>query len=211
MSKSSKKNVYIVGPDNSVTNLFWGRNYNIDRIRDPDLIVFTGGSDINPKIYGHNKIHECGYIWDERDKRELEIYEKFKGVPMVGICRGAQLLNSLSGGSLYQHVTGHQDGPHEVTDLTGVMPYKTFTINSCHHQMMIPSDEGEILCFSKNLSRCYLGDPSKNLPIPKVDVEVVYYEKTKSLCFQAHPEWYGKQKDADCPTYFFKLIDEVFN
>ena len=202
---SRRKNVRVIGPDSNVTGLFFNAGFSVDNIKDPDLVVFTGGADINPLIYKQNPIKECGVIFHDRDRRELAAYEKYKDIPKVGICRGAQLLNVLSGGSMYQHVTGHH-GQHQVTNLLGNVYKESLVTNSCHHQMMIPGKDGELLAFSDRRSTSYLADPEAKLSPPEVDVEVVYYDTTKSLCFQAHPEWYPAQPGADCPQYFIKLI-----
>lgn len=198
--------VRIIGTDLSVSTMFWKEGYQV--VSTPkdkaDLIVFTGGEDINPALYGEKPIPETQYFNTKRDDREVEAYETYKKTPKVGICRGGQLLNILSGGSMFQHVDLHIGCNHFVTDLTEIMDKPDVYLNSCHHQMMIPGKDGELLAYAKKSTQ-QLGDPAKKRPKLEYDPEVIYYESTKSLCFQAHPEW--TTDSHDCYKYFFKLID----
>lgn len=77
---------------------------NIDML---DGLIITGGYDINPLRYGedpHEKLQEISY---ERDEYEFYLFEKAieKKKPVFGICRGHQLINVASGGTLYQDVS----------------------------------------------------------------------------------------------------------
>lgn len=69
-----------------------------------DGILFSGGDDINPTCYGEPQLRQCGDICPLRDEYELLLcrlaVERRK--PVLGICRGAQLLNVTLGGTLYQ-------------------------------------------------------------------------------------------------------------
>lgn len=76
-----------------------------------DGIIFSGGCNINPSWYGGTLIEEqC-----EEDKirnefeRELFILSKMKKKPILGICRGCQLINVLQGGSLIQKIDNEVD------------------------------------------------------------------------------------------------------
>lgn len=125
-------------------------------------------------------------------------WENFIDLPKIGICRGAQFLNVKSGGAMWQDVNNHTKD-HVATDI--LFTNTELTVSSTHHQMMIPSPDGEILAFAKEATQFKSAsdrDPTR------VDAEVVWYEKTKSLCFQPHPELAGY---SDCRDYFFDLID----
>ena len=74
-----------------------------------DIIILSGGGDINPKLYGEEP-HEMIYaLDDERDTTELLLVEHLLATkaPTLAICRGMQLINVALGGSLYQHVPDH--------------------------------------------------------------------------------------------------------
>ncbi|HEY2288338.1 MAG TPA: gamma-glutamyl-gamma-aminobutyrate hydrolase family protein [Streptosporangiaceae bacterium] len=123
-----------------------------------DAIILAGGGDIDPARYGAERDPHCGPSSDERDGAELALAAAglATGVPVLGICRGLQVLNVALGGTLHQHlpdVVGHDGhspvpdgyGAHEVsvapgsrlaailnrTDLTDHLPV---VVPTHHHQ-----------------------------------------------------------------------------
>lgn len=106
-----------------------------------DGVLFTGGVDINPKLYGEEIDPKCGEIADVRDafeQRLMEVVEQYD-IPVFGICRGIQSMNVLSGGSLHQHRDNHQDVRHDVevkagTRLHAILGKTCINANSYHHQ-----------------------------------------------------------------------------
>jgi putative glutamine amidotransferase len=75
-------------------------------LRPLDGLVLSGGGDLDPETYG-GEVHEKTYMVDrERDRFELELAQLVldKGMPLLGICRGLQILNTALGGSLVPHV-----------------------------------------------------------------------------------------------------------
>lgn len=105
-----------------------------------DLVVLTGGEDISPAIYGETD-HK---IWPNqaRDEYELKVIKKFQGkVPIVGICRGLQILWASSGGKLIHDIKDYKGAAHPYHHImnlaVGWRPKSNnaFTyINSLHHQ-----------------------------------------------------------------------------
>ena len=75
---------------------------------EADLLLLPGGSDVHPRFYGQ-QINGSTDIDEARDERELALVDEFlrAGKPVVGICRGLQLLNVYFGGTLHQHILGH--------------------------------------------------------------------------------------------------------
>jgi len=71
-----------------------------------DGLVFSGGSDLDPSLYGAEAHAETGGVVRERDDFELELMQAAldRDVPMLAICRGSQVLNVALGGDLEQHV-----------------------------------------------------------------------------------------------------------
>jgi gamma-glutamyl-gamma-aminobutyrate hydrolase PuuD len=112
-----------------------------------DGLVFTGGSDLNPATYGQEPHRESTGFHDQRDRAELALIREAlaRDMPVLGICRGMQLLNVALGGDLIQHLgrDTHKGPPgrytfHEVTvepgtRLAEVLGAGTRT-HSCHHQ-----------------------------------------------------------------------------
>lgn len=177
---------------------------------DADFVVFTGGEDVNPELYGEPCMAKTNFSRD-RDEKEKAIYEATleKGLPMVGICRGGQFLNVMNGGSMWQHVTNHC-GNHVARIETP--PYnegnkrRTIMVTSTHHQMMKPTDEAIVLAtasvaLEKNSPAFTQLGKKEDVP----DIEVVYYDDTNCLCFQPHPEM--RNAPADCVDFFEECLE----
>lgn len=105
-----------------------------------DAVLFSGGSDLNPKLYGEEITLSVG-IDDKRDKEEYEYLDAFtkKNKPIFGICRGIQVINVYFGGSLYQHIgDNHKDGAHNINIIKNSFIDKAYPngmrSNSSHHQ-----------------------------------------------------------------------------
>jgi putative glutamine amidotransferase len=124
----------------------------IDRL---DGLVLSGGNfDIDPRYYGEKPIKGLGELKLERTEFELEMSTAAfrRGLPVLGICGGAQAINVALGGSLYQDIAtqipgagAHERGgrPHAVdhpirikpgTRLFQILGRKRLTVNTTHHQ-----------------------------------------------------------------------------
>lgn len=139
-----------------------------------DLIVFEGGTDIESSLYGeepgsHNEIPNR-----KRDQFEVEIFRLAvqERIPMLGICRGAQLITALTGGKLIQHMEGHR-GSYPFIAFTGMKKSKVIKGICAHHQACVPTEDAKILAMS----------------IPDNVPEIFWYPKIKALCIQGHPAW----------------------
>lgn len=133
-------------------------------------IILWGGVDINPKWYGEEPHPMTQKPNDARDVFEFKIARHAieQGIPVVGICRGAQLLCVVNGGKLIQHVPEHQNCHHKITVKGGTIIKE---VKADHHQVMIPVGNFELL------------GQYHNVP------EIIWYPETKCLCVQPHPEW----------------------
>jgi gamma-glutamyl-gamma-aminobutyrate hydrolase PuuD len=207
------KRVFIVHSSPEYVELFEDLGYTsyhdlLDEQLNPvDLIVFTGGSDVTPSLYGH-PAHPYTSNSVYRDVTESSVFEKAlqHRIPMVGICRGGQFLNVMSGGTMYQHVEGHTRS-HEITDvLTGDVVY----VSSTHHQMMKPSSKA-LLVASSTIGgyREWWDGTIFRREASELDYEVVYYEHTNSLCFQPHPE-FNHPEYHGMKRYFQTLLLKFF-
>ena len=78
----------------------------LDRL---DGLILSGGADIDPDSYGAERHPATGLTMPERDRTELALTRRAieRDMPVLGICRGMQLLNVAFGGSLYQHLPEH--------------------------------------------------------------------------------------------------------
>lgn len=178
-----------------------------EQLEPVDLVVFTGGEDVTPGLYGA-QAHPTTHNSVERDIFEKSVFDTCirHNIPMVGICRGGQFLNVMSGGAMYQHVQGHTRS-HSITDATtGEVVY----VSSTHHQMMKPSSKG-ILVASSTIGgerEWFEGDVFMR-DVSNQDIEVVYYEDTKCLCFQPHPEFTGPEYEG-MKMYFKSLLERYY-
>ena len=71
-----------------------------------DGVIFSGGDDVDPSCYGRKKLPVCGPVVPERDLTELRLFSfaRRRGLPILGICRGIQLINVAMGGTLIQDI-----------------------------------------------------------------------------------------------------------
>jgi gamma-glutamyl-gamma-aminobutyrate hydrolase PuuD len=89
-----------------------------ETIESVDAVIFTGGSDINPACYDEPAHPETFGVDDRRDEGEFALLREAleAEVPVLGICRGIQLLNVALGGNLHQHlpeIVGHDGHKHD--------------------------------------------------------------------------------------------------
>lgn len=198
------KKVFIVNGSWAYLTLFNNLGFNTQcSLQEADLVCFTGGADVTPSYYGDKK-HPKTFNDPFRDEEETKVFAFCidNNIPMVGICRGGQFLNVMSGGRMYQDVEKHTRS-HNITDkVTGEVVYVTST----HHQMMMPSEQAEIVAVS------YLGGAREwyegqvlMRDKSEEDIEVVYYAHNRALCFQPHPELYASEHEG-MQQYFRSLI-----
>ncbi|MZF90673.1 gamma-glutamyl-gamma-aminobutyrate hydrolase family protein [Streptomyces sp. SID5643] len=118
-----------------------------------DGLVIAGGPDVEPVRYGAEREERTGPPAPDRDAWELALIDAAlaAGVPLLGICRGMQLLNVALGGTLVQHIDGHAEvvgvfGGHAVKPVPGslyggIVPEETF-VPTYHHQAVDRLGEG---------------------------------------------------------------------
>lgn len=192
----------IIG-DGIVERMFVDQGWvSVSDVTQADLVVFTGGEDVSPCLYGE-KTHPTSYCNMNRDFQEIAIFRSAleRSIPMVGICRGGQFLNVMSGGKLWQDVRGHAiRGTHRAIR-QDVDRDRYINVTSTHHQMMRPGNEGIVLL---------LADWADYVTTVGVEahiqgVESVYYPNTNCLCFQPHPEYLAGE---GCRPLFFEYIQK---
>lgn len=170
-----------------------------------DVVLFTGGEDVNPALYGRGK-HPKTIVNEKRDEEEVKLYEQAQemGLACIGICRGAQFLAVMNGAKLVQDMDGHTE-PH-MTKLFGFP--KDVMVSSTHHQMMMPDANTNHMVLMRNKAlttykeSCSPRGVVYSCTNSLEDIECVFYPDTDTLCFQPHPEL----ADDDCRKAFFYCI-----
>lgn len=211
-SEKLRPKVYIIGGGFEYIKLMYRLGCDGAKgLDDADVVLFTGGEDVNPALYGEVCMAKTHYSRD-RDEKEKAIFEAalLKKLPMIGICRGGQFLNVMNGGKMWQHVTGHtiehvariEIPPFNENDMR-----RTIKVTSTHHQMMIPTEHAIVLATANeayekhSFDRYVAGRGGNDNP----DTEVVFYDDTNCLCFQPHPEF--KTAPADCVDFFEECLE----
>lgn len=184
--------LYVVGRNFGYSRAVENREL-VDNIKDAEVVLFTGGEDVCPDLYGC-KPHPYTYYTKKRDIEEMTAFRQMRTDQVAFcICRGVQLINILHGGLLVQNVYNHAiHGTHTITDGN-----RDYEITSLHHQMCYPfnidQNEYDILFWSKRqLSPEYEGDKIDRLPFDMYgEPEIIRYHKRGfPLCLgvQGHPE-----------------------
>jgi putative glutamine amidotransferase len=120
--------------------------------RGLDGLLLTGGGDVDPARYGQQAAPETASVDVERDEVELSLarFAAERTVPVLGICRGCQVLNVAFGGTLVQHLPDVTSQPHlvseprsepahdvevaEGSELRAVLGRGSIGVNTVHHQ-----------------------------------------------------------------------------
>lgn len=120
-----------------------------------DGLLLSGGGDLDPATYGSTPTKRVEGIDPQRDRTELELARRAlaEGKPVLGICRGLQILNVANGGTLYRDISEHPDAQrhtfypdlpfdllaHSIeisasSRLAQIVGRTTLAVNSLHHQ-----------------------------------------------------------------------------
>jgi len=137
-----------------------------DYIATLDGLILQGGADIDPRVYGEQPGSHLGPIDSVRDRFELELLRGFAAAnkPVLGVCRGMQLINVAFGGTLYQDLQAagasshshrsvelYDEHAHDLTFVEGGWLQQLYAgakgarVNSIHHQGVNRLGEGLVI------------------------------------------------------------------
>jgi len=183
------------------------------QIKSVDGIVISGGCDVNPLLYGEEPTQKQGFILKERDDFDVSVVKIATALkkPILGICRGLQILNVVFGGTLYQDLSfidgcyikhfqesrpslqGHTVNIYKGTKLHDILGESVISVNSFHHQAVKDIASGFIVnAISK-------------------DFVVEGIEKQGEDCvlgIQWHPEMMTAQGDMQMRKIFEKFVEK---
>lgn len=206
------RKIYVVGNGfKSYAN--WMQGVVVNDINEANLVLFAGGEDVCPTIYGE-PIGSKTYYNLKRDESEVKVFTEAKRlrIPCVGICRGSQFLGIMSGGRLVQH----QNNPYFIHPIK-THDDKTLLVSSTHHQAQYPYDMKEgcfkLLGWTEGISEVHLDGEDKEISKnPFKEAEIVYYPKSDCLAIQSHPEMlFNDVKYTDTIEYLQRLLDKFLN
>ena len=155
-------------------------------------LILSGGHDVDPHNYGEEPEQKLGDIWPERDKFDMRLLKlaEENGIPVLWICRGAQIINVYHGGTLYQDLSYRKEKTlkhsqcqtptlltHTVKTIAGtkiaeLLGKKEMQTNSFHHQLI-----KDVADDFKVSARCVDGV-----------VEAIENEDASVIAVQWHPE-----------------------
>lgn len=177
-----------------------------------DGLIFSGGGDIDPIYFGESPLRGIGEICPKRDLFELELARiALQGTkPVLGICRGMQLLNIAAGGSVYQDIKEFTKQEHnqrapkwypfhnvnisEDSQLYKLVGQNKIMVNSFHHQAVKRIGKGlKVVAWSNdNIIEAFEGEDNKRL-----------------LGVQWHPECSWKKDRISQAIFSFLINTEV--
>ena len=191
------QNVYVCGPEagpSFARMLAQAKCRKAESVDKADLVILTGGGvDVHPSLYGDpNEAHETMYFENQlcidTMCEYLDVWQEalLLGIPVVGICLGAQFLHVMHGGRLYQDVSNHYSS-HSMR-ATEEPNYIISEVSSVHHQLCVRNDSMRVLGETNVSSERWL---NRSICETRVypDIEAFMYENTLSIGFQGHPEY----------------------
>lgn len=174
-----------------------------------DVLVMTGGEDLDPARYGEPASPKLGAVNAKRDSFDFRLLEaaRRRRLPVVGICRGCQLLNVAFGGSLWQDLPSefparniqHRNTRHAIdidgaSRLSKVLGTTNIIVNSTHHQAVKDLAPGFRIAAKS----------------PKGVVEAIECDDYPALGVQFHPEKMAFDEDNEAFVRFFRDIGNLF-
>lgn len=182
-------------------------------VSELDGLIMTGGEDISPAYYGEQKHPNLGEVNDERDKYDLTLVKLAieHNIPLLGICRGLQLINIAMGGTLYQDLPSQHSQQinhrlesgemmaHSVSVLPNtqtkrILNTDSIKTNSLHHQAI-----------KKMAPGLTVSGKSKDGVIEMVEA----YPTRQILAVQFHPEYLTAKGDTLMGKFFQFLINKA--
>jgi len=182
-------------------------------LKKADGIIITGGEDVNPHLYDSDSLLAyCGVINDYRDSLEYKLinYALENKIPLLGICRGLQIINVSQGGSLIADIpTFVGDSLHR---LNGPVNHEVFIDKNSNLRHYISVDSGMVLsnhhqCINRIANVFVVSAIAKDSVIEAIEFADTA-NKAFFLAIQWHPEGmnYNLPLSKDIANEFLKNV-----
>lgn len=170
---------------------------------DSDLVVFTGGPDVEPMYYNEEPYPTTSWS-EDRDHSDIGVYMQCldEGIPMVGVCRGAQFLAVMNGAKLFQEIDNHY-GDHPIFDVKRKIQLER--VSSVHHQCVRPCADMEIIAVAHKATQRW-ANPEYCVEGRSAELEAFYFRDTCCFGVQGHPEYKDYNGYA---KWFLDYLDEL--
>lgn len=188
-----------------------------EQLAKVDVLVMTGGEDVNPKLYGQEPDPNLEDVNDERDTSDMALLKEAieEDMPVLCTCRGAQVLNVLQGGTLVQDIPTsdkykdakikHRDPNEEEFEihtinieedsiLAKIVGTTKLDVNSWHHQGIDKIGDGLKVTAT-----------SEDGMVEGIELEGSAYV----VGVQCHPEWSVEEGDDSFLVFFTDLMDQA--
>ena len=156
-----------------------------------DGLLCTGGPDVHPFRFGEETLRYCGDFSPLRDEAELSLFHQFykRKKPVLGICRGIQLINIALGGDIYQDLDA------QLPDRLPIAHKQPFRADApSHHVDLAPDSQLSRITGTTRLAVNSLHHQAVNIPGPELTVSAVSEDGfTEGLELSSHPFCIGVQ------------------
>ncbi len=184
---------------------------------DLDGLILQGGSDVSPSTYGEKALKPEWNGDEVRDRYEIELAKEFLACnkPVLGICRGAQLLNVLFGGTLYQDIE---------TQVKGAQVHRDWNVyDALHHPITFEGGSKLSQWYKSNGGKAVVNtvhhqavkDLGKGLVVEARAADGVIEairladEEPFAFAVQWHPEFHGEDKQLLDGSVMLKQFLEI--
>ena len=206
-----RKRIGVTRPTDGLDKLFIKRGWdatvlplfkNLKEEPDLDYIAFSGGVDVAPELYGHERHPFSDPVDWGREESDIDYHSLYRSIPKIGVCRGAQFLSVMNGSYLYQHIHSQEhNGNHTVVDVETGAPVR---VTSVHHQACVVKDGWRLLAVAR--TACPVeGESRKTVNEDCYVPEAFYIPQDTALCVQFHPEY----NHLETENYFFELFERL--
>jgi putative glutamine amidotransferase len=157
-----------------------------------DGLLAPGGKDIDPALYGEKVIDSCGKFHLFEDEYDMALVKETvkQRKPVMGICRGMQLINVLYGGTLYQDIPTQHSKEITHTRIIVEENYHTVKVTKDSYLANVIGQTGEIKVNTSHHQA--VKDVAEGFSVsaiaPDGIIEAIENKETRILCVQWHPE-----------------------